>query len=158
MKARSISDIRKELTTLKKEEVITMCLKLSKFSTQNKEILSYLLFYSELEKEFLIEVKDEISADFNSITNNNAYFIKKTIRKILRYIQKYSKYCSSKDIEVEIRLHFCKIFSEKGFLKLKDQVIQNIYQREISKIEKCISMLHEDLQYDYTVELELIII
>ncbi|MGB3948781.1 MAG: hypothetical protein WBM13_12410 [Bacteroidia bacterium] len=33
-------------------------------------------------------------------------------------------------------------------------VLLNIYQREVEKIKKTISQLHEDLQYDYAKELE----
>jgi uncharacterized protein YpiB (UPF0302 family) len=154
MKSRSLSDIRKEINTLDRDEILALCLKLAKFSTSNKELLSYSLFYTGMEESFLAEIKEEITLEFSEITSRTPFLVKKSIRKIERSIKKYSKYSASKEMEIEIRLHFCKTYTELGFQKLRDIALQNIYLRQLARIEKVISLLHEDLQYDYTVELE----
>ena len=154
MKSRSLSDIRKELPLLEKEEIEQLCLKLAKFSTANKELLSYLLFYPGAEEQFLAEVIDDLNCSFNDLNSSNAYLTKKTLRKILRTIKKYAHYSPSKAMEIEIRLHFCRQFKELGLLNLRDMALRNIFNRELQKISKLIGTLHEDLQYDYRLELE----
>ncbi|MDY0217263.1 MAG: hypothetical protein RBS19_09940, partial [Bacteroidales bacterium] len=149
MKVHSIITLRKELLYLEKEELLEICLKLTKFSTANKEYLSYLLFYSGLDSNFISEIKLEISSNFDELNSRSAYLAKKTLRKIIRLIKKYSKYSSAKEIEIELRIHFCQLFKQKKLHQLSDKPLQNIFEREINKIEKLISMLHEDLQHDY---------
>lgn len=149
MKVHSINTLRKELLYLEKEELLEICLKLTKFSTANKEYLSYLLFYSGLENNFISEIKLEISKNFEELNSRSAYLAKKTLRKIIRLIKKYSKYSPAKEVEIELRIHFCHLFKQKKLHKLSDKPLQNIFERETNKIEKLISMLHEDLQHDY---------
>jgi hypothetical protein len=156
MKSRSISDIRKEIGMLDSDELISLCLKLAKFSTANKELLSYLLFYPGLEARFIEEIKAEIDFCFEELNSKNGYLAKKTIRKILRLIKKYAHYTSSKAMEIDLRIHFCRKFKAYSLLKIRDIALQNIYQRELIKIENIIKLLHEDLQYDYTEELKMI--
>lgn len=149
MKVQSISVVRKELQNLEKDELLDLCLKLSKFSTTNKEFLSYLLFYNGLDSDFLKEVKSTISIHFEELNGRNAFWAKKTLRKIIRIIKKYAQYSPSKEVEIELRIHFCHLFMKKKLYRISDQALQNIYEREIEKIKKLISKLHEDLQHDY---------
>jgi hypothetical protein len=44
MKASSISQIKKELQYVSKEELIEIVLRIGKYKIENKELLSYLLF------------------------------------------------------------------------------------------------------------------
>ena len=44
MKAAGVKEIKKELNDRSKEELAELCLKLSKFKKENKELLTYLLF------------------------------------------------------------------------------------------------------------------
>lgn len=157
MKSRSISDIRKEIAHLEKEEMEQLCLKLAKFSTANKELLSFLLFYPGGEELFLPEVIDDLNLYFSDLNLSHAYLAKKTLRKILRTIKKYSHYTSSKTMEIELRLYFCRKFKELELIKTRDLALRNIFDREIQKIGKLIAALHEDLQYDYQLELEKIL-
>ena len=154
MKSRSLNDIRKEVTLLDKGELEQLCLKLAKFSTANKELLSYLLFYPGAEDQFLADVIDDLDSSFKELNPNNAYLSKKTLRKILRMIKKYAHYTPTKALEIEMRLHFCRRFKELGLLKFRDLALRNIFDRELEKINKLIAKLHEDLQYDYQLELE----
>lgn len=154
MKTASISDIRKEIIQLESDEIKAICLKLAKFSVANKELLSYLLFYVGLEDSFINEIKEDIDKNFEDLNLKNAYLAKKTIRKIQRSIKKYAHYSASKEIEIQLRIHFCKKYKQLNLQLSKDNALQNIYQRELIRIEKIVGLLHEDLQFDYTSELK----
>ena len=91
---------------------------------------------------------------FESFNTDSYFYIKKSVRKILRLIKKYSRYSLKKETEVELLLYFCEKL--KNFRpSIKNNItLTNIFDRQIASIKKIISGLHEDLQYDYTVTLE----
>mgnify|MGYP000868560009 FL=1 len=37
---------------------------------------------------------------------------------------------------------------------MRNTTLKNLFERQILSIEKSVATLHEDLQYDYTVELQ----
>ena len=92
MKAASVKEIKTELKELSHDEIINLCLRLSRFKKENKELLTYLLFESHHEDEFVTEIKSEIDEYFEAINLSSAYYVKKSIRKILRLIKKYIRY------------------------------------------------------------------
>ena len=51
---------------------------------ENKELLTYLLFYGTDEVSYIEKVKEEIQLQFQEINTSTYYFIKKSVRKILR--------------------------------------------------------------------------
>lgn len=158
MKTRSISDIKKELLQLDKKDLVENCLRLAKYKTDNKALLSYLLFNAGNEDEALQSMKKSISEDFIEVPPLDKFYSKKSIRKVLRSTLKYAKYIQNKEAEIELLMHFCKEYKNKGLTFTHQPVIVNIYFSQIKKIEKLISTLHEDLQYDYSKELEQIVV
>ncbi len=156
MKAASLKLIKTELDLLHPERLKELCLQMTKFRKENKELLSYLLFEADNEQAYIEGVKSEIDELFQDINKNNLYFAKKTIRKILRIANKYIKYSGSKQTEVEILIHFCKACKKTGIPLSVNTVIGNIYQRQINKINKVLDSLHEDLQFDYSAEIRLL--
>lgn len=154
MKAESLSTIRKELQTLDREEILTILNRLVRFSVQNKELTSYLLYYAQFEDLYISEVNVEIEQLFTTINTRNAFLVKKTIRKIVRDLNKHIRYANSKKVEIELRLNFCKMFKKGHFRSINDIPLKNIYTRELVKIKKAIESIHEDLQADYILELE----
>ena len=46
MKAVSVNQLKKELVNCTQDELVELCLRLSKFKKENKELLTYLLFES----------------------------------------------------------------------------------------------------------------
>jgi hypothetical protein len=154
MKAESLSTIRKELQTLDREEILTILNRLVRFSVQNKELTSYLLYYAQFEDLYVSEVNAEMEQLFTTINTRNAFLVKKTIRKIVRDLNKHIRYANSKKVEIELRLHFCLLFKKGHFQSINDIPLKNIYIREVAKIKKAIGTIHEDLQADYLVELE----
>jgi len=154
MKAATVTQIKKDLKFRSNDELIELCLRLSKFKKENKELLTYLLFEAEDEEGFIKSIKTHVDLQFEVINTTKFYYIKKSIRKILREIKKYIRYSKKKETEVELLLYFCeklKVFKPSIH---KNTTLVNLYERQIDFIFKKITALHEDLQYDYKKEIE----
>lgn len=149
MKAATISEIKQELSKIQPNVLLDLCIQLAKFKKDNKELLSYLLFDAQDEAAYLVQVKAEIDVQFATINFSNVYFVKKTLRKILRTTSKYIRLTGSKQAEVELLLYFCKKLVDNNIPIKKSAVLNNIYQAQLKKIAQLITTLHEDLQYDY---------
>tara|TARA_R110001583_G_scaffold171551_2_gene325176 strand:+ start:15415 stop:15891 length:477 start_codon:yes stop_codon:yes gene_type:complete len=154
MKAVTVKEIKTELLDRSHSELMELCLRLSRFKKENKELLTYLLFESSNENGYINSVKIEIDAQFEMINTKTYYFIKKSVRKILRTIKKYIRYSKNKETEVELLLYFCKKLIELKPSIKNNTVLKNICIREIQSIKKKMLLLHEDLQYDYELELQ----
>jgi vacuolar-type H+-ATPase catalytic subunit A/Vma1 len=136
------------------KELIELCLRLSKFKKENKELLTYLLFEESNENDFILGVKDEIEFQFTQINTSSYYFMKKSIRKILRMTKKFIRYSKKKETEIALLIHFCVELKNIRPSMTKNVSLQNIFDRQIVLIEKALLTLHEDLQFDYKMELE----
>jgi membrane-anchored protein YejM (alkaline phosphatase superfamily) len=156
MKAASISIVKKELSTLPPKEVLEICMRLAKYKKENKELLSYLLFEANDEQQYIVSVKHEIDAQFAEINRSTMYYIKKSIRKILKMTHKYIRYSGIRKTEVELLLYFCTKLKTSGISINSSTALSNIYQSQIQKIRNALGTLHEDLQYDYEQELKIL--
>lgn len=155
MKAATLNEIKQELTHLPAKELLELCLRLGRFKKENKELLTYLIFGAHDERAFIANVKAQIDTEFEAIPkDNNPYLIKKSLRKILRTITKYIRFSGSKIVEVELLLYFCAALKQSGIPIYKTTALTNLYDSQIKKIRKALPSLHEDLQYDYTREME----
>lgn len=154
MKAVTVTVLKKELKHKTQSELIELCLRLSKFKKENKELLTYLLFEASFEDGYIETVKLEIDEQFELVNTKTYYFIKKSIRKILRMIKKYIRYSKKKETEIELLLYFCQKLKEFKPSISRNSVLQNIFDREILSVQKKILLVHEDLQYDYNLALQ----
>jgi hypothetical protein len=154
MKAVSVVTIKKELQHRSSEELMALCLRLSKFKKENKELLTYLLFESHDETGYIETVKQVLDEQFETINTDSYFYIKKSIRKILRNLKKYARYSLKKETEVELLLYFCDRLKNFNPSIKRNVTLTNIYERQILSIKKIVATLHEDLQYDYNLELE----
>lgn len=154
MKAVSVVTIRKELKHKSNEELAELCLRLSRFKKENKELLTYLLFEADSEEGYIETVKTEIDEQFELINTNSYFYIKKSVRKILRNTKKYIRYSLNKETEVELLLYFCKKLKNMTPSIKRNTTLTNLYERNMEAITKKILKLHEDLQYDYTIQIE----
>lgn len=125
-----------------------------KFKKENKELLTYLLFESFDEAAYLESIKKDMLRQFEEMNTSSLYFVKKSLRKILRFLNKCIRYTASAEAEVKLLLFFCSTLSVTGIPLEKNTVIRNIYQNQLKKITKTLASLHEDLQYEYVKELE----
>ena len=149
MKAATVSQIKKELQHRNPDELLQLCLRLSKFKKENKELLTYLLFEADNEQGYIETVKIEINTLFSEINTNSYFYIKKSVRKILRNLKKYVRYSGNKETEVELLLFFCQKLKDFRPSIKRNTVLTNLFQRQLGFIENKIAALHEDLQYDY---------
>ena len=133
---------------------MALCLRLSKFKKENKELLTYLLFESDHEEGYIETVKSEIDELFSEINTNSYFYIKKSVRKILRNLKKYIRYSGHKETEVELLLYFCQKLKDFRPSIRRNTTLTNLYHRQLDFVEKKIGLLHEDLQYDYGLLLE----
>jgi len=154
MKSATINEIKQELSTAKPAELAELCLRLGRFKKENKELLTYLLFEAHDEQSYVDGIKKEIDEQFVAINISQLYFAKKSLRKIVRIINKYCRYSGSKQTEVELRIYFCTQLKESAIPVERNPVINNLYNSQLKKIHTVLATLHEDLQYDYQKELD----
>ncbi len=153
MKAATINELKQELQNTSAAKVTELCLRLARFKKENKELLTYLLFEAHDTSTYIENVKNEMAAQFEEINKSNVYFIKKTLRKILRTANKYSRYSGLANVEIELLLYFCTNMKALDVSINKNPVLLNIYNNQLKKITKTVAGLHEDLQYDYLREI-----
>ncbi|MEM6893177.1 MAG: hypothetical protein AAF554_05760 [Bacteroidota bacterium] len=154
MKAATVAQLKKELQYRNPEELLELCLRLSKFKKENKELLTYLLFEAHNEEGYIQTVQSELDEMFSDINTNSFFYIKKSVRKILRALRKYIRYSGKKETEVELLLYFCQKLHDFEPSIYRNTTLVNLYERQIASIQKKIALLHEDLQYDYSVLLD----
>lgn len=150
----SLSELKKELKHLSEEELLTVCLRLTRHKKENKELLHYLLLESDNESFYIEQVKDDITEAFDTLNSSSLYLAKKTVRKALRLANKQIRYSGIKQTEVEILMFFCQSLLDLGLALNQSKVLVNMLNNQLKKIDKALHSLHEDLQYDYREELE----
>ena len=154
MKAASVQEIKQELKTLRPAELVELCLRMARFKKENKELLTYLLFEAQDENGYMRSVCAEIDAGFDGINLSHLYFARKTLRKIVRHINKYARYSNVKETDLALRLHFCERLLASGIPFRQSQVLLNLYNNQVKKASALLEDLHEDLQYEYRSRLE----
>lgn len=155
MKAATIHDLKHELNNKSVKEISELCLRLSRYKKENKELLTYLLFEAENEVEYIQSVKQEITEKFDEIPAYHGFYFKmKMIRKILRITKKHIRYSGIEATEVALLIHFCKSLNELGVKKTESVALTNLYASCVKKISSSIEKLHEDLQFDFREDIE----
>jgi hypothetical protein len=149
MKASSVNEIKKELRTLDADTLVDICMRLAKYKKENKELLSYLLFEAHHEQGYIEAVKEVVDAYYLELPRGNTYYIKKSLRKILRYVNRQIKYSAIPQTELELRIYFCKKMKEAKVPMPGGTVLFNLYQQQVKKIKSIFQKLPEDLQADY---------
>ena len=153
MDTASIKQLKDTLSTLGREELTGLLLRMVKFKKENKELLTFLLFEADDLDAYVYEISQEIKDEFENYRLKTAYYKRKGCRRILRILKKYIKYAADKEVEVRLLLAYVSMVAEyKTFIT--DRVIQKIAFRQLLLAEKSIVKLHEDLQYEYKLELE----
>jgi len=149
MKIATLAEIKKELQHLSQKELIDLIADLSKFSTDNKLFLFFKLYGREQPGLFVEMVQEELITDFRNGNQRNAHYAKKSAQAIRRKLNKYLKFTKDKAIQVDLISFFCEMLYEYGYLMYRHSVIEHLYLMQVSKVERLIGQMHEDLQYDY---------
>jgi len=157
MKAASINEIKKELQTLDINTLRELCMRLARYKKENKELLTYLLYEADNERSYISAIKEELDEMFRELpSRTNLYYVKKGLRKILRFANKQIKYSGIKQTELEIRIYFCSSILDAKIPLREGTVLYNLYQQQLKKIYAIVLKLPEDLQLDYQREVEAI--
>ncbi len=154
MKTASLSEIKQELQNLTAKEMAELCLRLARYKKENKELLAYLLFESHNVEAYTERIKENIDEAFKDVNIRNLYLAKKTLRKILRQVNRYIKYASNKQTEVELLIYFCSLLKACGIALHKSKALNNMYLQQLKKIKAALATLHEDIQYDFMKQIE----
>ncbi|WP_343704181.1 hypothetical protein [Chitinophaga sp.] len=156
MKVATINELKTELATLPPAGLVELCLRLAKFKKESKELLTYLLFESHNLDGYIASVQEYIALEFDGMTTTHLYHAKKTLRKILRITNKHIRFTGSKQAEIELLLFYCQKMRRCGIQINKSVQLANLYTQQLRKIEKALETLHEDLQYDYRKQLDVL--
>lgn len=154
METSSLAQLKKELQLVPQPQLIEICVRMAKYKKENKELLHYLLFEAGDEEQYIREVKKETAALFREINKSHTYYAKKSVRKILRGVNKHIRYSGQPQTAVELLLDFCRHMRSLGRLVTGSTQLSNLYAAQLKKIHANLKKLHEDLQYDYRKELE----
>ncbi len=148
MRTATIHEIKKELEHKNNKELIAFCTRLSKFKKENKELITFLLFEEDNIANYIENIKRDMILLFEAISPTHIYYVKKSVRKILRLVNKHIRITGSKAAEAELLIQFCNSLKALPGSSFRHKQINKIYETQIGKIELAISSLHPDLQYD----------
>lgn len=154
MKPASLKELKQELVHRSHQELLEIVLRLARFKKENKELLTYLLFSAGDEEAYIESVKQEMDEQFAEINTGSYYFIKKSMRKILRNVKKYSRYSGKKETETELLIYFLSKMDNFSPSIHDNRTLQNLYDRQLALVKKNMAKLHEDLQHDFEMELQ----
>lgn len=154
MKPATINQLKKELQQRHPGELIELCLRLAKYKVDSKELLNYLLFEADNEDAYVAKVEEHVHELFTDIPRNqNVYYVRKSVRKILRLLNKHIRFSGNKETEATLRLYFCTCMKE--YINMRQSTtLSNIFDQQVKQINTAIGKLHEDLQYDLQKELD----
>ena len=89
MKTPDLNEIRRDLEKRDAKELLDYCIRLAKFKKENKELFSFLLFDADDMNNYIENVKSDTEKSFLEINKHSIYYIKKSIRKILKNVNKH---------------------------------------------------------------------
>ncbi len=148
MKSASSNEIKAALHNLSPKDILQICMRMSKYKRENKELLTYLLYEADNELQYIENIKKEIDDYFNNLVVLNFSNMLKKLRKVVRIANKYIKFSGSKNVEVAVLIHIC--YQLQPFTRQNSSTaLFNLYNRQIIKIDKALAKLEDDLQYDY---------
>ncbi|UJP64139.1 hypothetical protein [Mongoliitalea daihaiensis] len=148
-----IAEIKKAIGYMDEKELKTLLLDIIGFTTDNKRYAYFKLHEQQDENFFLVESKEFLLQEFYKGNNSNYWTGKKSLQKLRSTLNKLLKFTKRKDQQLELILYFCQQTKEFGYLDHRHPVIDNLYGVQLRKVENLISKLHEDLQYDYQLQL-----
>ncbi|WP_158860304.1 hypothetical protein [Lunatibacter salilacus] len=150
----SLTALKAELKHLSDKEFIALIADLSKFSRENKAFLFFKLYEKDNPRLFVEMVQEELEKEFQLANTKNYHFAKKAAQSIRRKLNKHLKLTKNKPDQIEVIEYFCRNLEKYGYLSFRHPVIDNLYALQVGKIEKLVTALHEDLQYDYELTIQ----
>lgn len=130
-------------------QLMELCLRLARYKKENKELLHYLLFEAHNEDGFVASINKEVEQLFNEVNTSHIYYAKKSIRKILRNVNKHIRYSGEAKTAVELLIAFLSQIRKRHTLLAQSTQLTNLYIGQLKKLRKEMDKLHEDIRYDY---------
>lgn len=152
MKSAGSNEIKLALQNLNPKDLVQICMRMSKYKKENKELLTYLLYEADNELQYIENIKEELDEYLNNLFATNFSNLLKKLRKSVRIANKYIKFSGSKNVEVAVLIYLCQKLKPYTS-QTKSTALMNLYHRQLIKIEKALLKLEEDLQYDYNKEI-----
>ena len=149
MEAATIAQLKKALVKIDQSDLLDACLRLARFKKDNKELLTYLLFRSNDETGYANYLCGLIDEQF--IETPKAH--KKTLRKLIRSMDKWLRYSCNKETEYQVRLHFCHALKASDTPFLETRVTTNMYLRQIKKLDQVIEKFEKDIRNECLMEI-----
>lgn len=137
MQTASLAQLKKELQVMPHAELVEVCARLIKYKKENKELLHYLLFESSDEKTYIAHLKTEAEAMFAEVNIKSMHWAKKTIRKNLRWVNKYTRYSGVATTHIELLIHFCEQMKSLPLDYNESVSMQNLYSAQVIKLKNC---------------------
>ena len=156
MTTASLAELRRALRNVPSGDIPDLCIRMARYKKENKELLSYLLFEAEDEPTYINNIKTELDQLFSELSRSSPYLTKKGLRKILSFTNQRIRYSGQKRTETELLIYFCNKFRKEAPFR-SNIAIKNIYQRQIQRIKKTLVTLHEDLQFDFQQQFDVLI-
>ena len=149
MEAATIAEFKKELKHLDAAALREVVLTLARYKKENKELLTYLLFESFDEQAFIDQINTEVDVMFADINTTSYYYMKKSVRKIIRHIRKHIRYSKQPETEAALWQYFLNKMTQMRPTFQKDKVLINIYERQHQAFVKALDKMHPDQRADF---------
>lgn len=144
-----LSELKRELEGMPLPQVVQLCVRLAKLKVENKELLHYLLFYSNDSLAYAELLKTSVLDAFQQ-PFVNAYTLAKRLRKSMRIIAKYIRFTGDRAGESELLLAVVNDYLETYRYEYRNAALARILVRCLKKTHDNIAKLHEDIQADYS--------
>jgi hypothetical protein len=154
MKTATSKQIKDELKQRPREELAGLLQRLLRFKKENKELVNYLLFYENDEYGFIQDVKQDMKEGFATVNVSSFYLAKKTVRKVLRMMNKYIRHSGVETTKVELILYFCGLLKDMDMDITQNKVLTNMYDRQMLIARKTLLLVHEDLRLDFKTDFD----
>ena len=143
-----LSDLKKELLELNKPELIQLCLRVAKLKRENKELLAYLIFDADDPLFYAQKLKPEIKEVFEQ-PFQHAYYLTKSIRKVMRLITKYYRFTANKQGETDLLLYLVEEFHQSWRYEYRYQALGKVIFRCLEKAQTNLKKIDEDFRADF---------
>jgi hypothetical protein len=143
-----LSDLKKELLELNKPELIQLCLRVAKLKRENKELLAYLIFDADDPLFYAQKLKPEIKEVFEQ-PFQHAYYLTKSIRKVMRLITKYYRFTSNKQGETDLLIYLVEEFHQSWRHEYRYQALGKVIFRCLEKAQTNLKKIDEDFRADF---------
>src|SRR5688500_11076753 len=129
MKFAGVQAIKKELQLRPPKKLQERCLRLAKYKKDNKELLAFLLLESNEKRGFIDALRSDLNEEFTELeSQNNLFYTKKSLRRILRMLNRYIKYIDDKALALELIIWFCHQVRDHKIPVNRSRHLEKIYE------------------------------